>query len=125
MRPTPNLAVERYRVREGRMASSRHDGNNGLFLIPRDGLALKVVASDGLGWDHVSVSRPDRTPTWDEMCEVKDLFFAPDECVVQYHPPRAVYRNFHPHCLHLWRPQDTVPPMPDPGMVAPAMAGAR
>lgn len=126
MKPTPNLAVERYRVRAGLMASSRFDGNNGAFIIPFGGdVKLIVIASDGEGWDHVSVSLPRRTPTWEEMCAVKDLFFAPDECVIQFHPPRAVYRNFHPHCLHLWRPQDIAPPMPDPEMVAPAMAGSR
>jgi hypothetical protein len=87
MGPTPNLQVERFRVRDGHMASSRHDGNNGAFHIPlwpRDRVSpllgtrgapvtVVVIASDGMGWDHVSVSLKDRCPTWEEMCLVKDL----------------------------------------------------
>ena len=29
--------------------------------------------------------------------------YADEECVVQYHPPKSEYVNFHPYCLHLWR----------------------
>lgn len=131
MRPTPNLAVERFRIRVGRLASSRFDGNNGAFEIPlRPGRAAYVITSDGLGWEHVSVSivGEQRCPTWEEMCDVKDLFWGPDECVVQFHPPQSEYRNLHEHCLHLWRPTDAVIPRPDPETVAPAKfakAGAR
>ncbi len=78
---------------------------------------LKAVATYGLGWDHVSVSRKDRIPTWEEMCFVKDCFFDPEDCVVQYHPPRSKYRNCHPRCLHLWRPQAERLPMPPLAMV--------
>lgn len=119
MKATPNLAVERYRLRSGQLASSRFDGNNGAFLVPCGGLDLRVIASDGMGWDHVSVSLADRCPTWEEMTHVKDLFFDPGECVIQYHPPKAVYRNAHEYCLHLWRPQNEPIPLPDPELVAP------
>ncbi len=123
MRPTPNLAVERYRIRTGAVASSRFDGNNGFFLIPGPtGEQLAVMVSDGLGWDHVSVSTKSRCPTWEEMCHVKDLFFEPEECAVQYHPPRSVYRNHHKFCLHIWRDQDVEPVLPPPDTVAPAGA---
>jgi len=121
--------VEPYRVREGRMGSDDSYGHNGLFLVPRaNGVTLQIIASDGMEWDHVSVVPIDsrsqrklyRCPTWEEMCAVKDLFFAHHECVVQFHPPRADYRNAHEYCLHLWRPQGVVLPLPDPEMVAPA-----
>lgn len=125
MKPTPNLAVERYRIRNGPQASSRFDGNNGVFLIPHNGARLAVVASDGLGWDHVSVSLADRCPTWDEMCAVKDLFFEAEECVVQYHPPRSVYVSFCETCLHLWRPQSSDIPLPDPVLVGPLATSER
>lgn len=84
--------------------------NSGWFWVFPNG--LKVIASWGERWDHVSVSRPDRTPTWEEMCWVKDRFFHPHECVVQYHPPESEYVNNHAHCLHLWRPQKSVMPTP-------------
>lgn len=73
---------------------------------------LRIVASYGGGWDHVSVSRKDRTPTWEEMTAIKDLLFDPEDCVFQYHPPKSKYVNHHPHCLHLWRSQRERMPMP-------------
>lgn len=60
----------------------------------------------------VSVSRAARTPTWEEMARVKRLLFEPEECAVQYHPPRSRYKNRHPYCLHMWRPQGAEVPMP-------------
>lgn len=113
MRPTPNLAAEKHRIRTGSMATSRHDGNNGAFAIG----PLRVIVSDGAGWDHVSVSRADHCPSWEEMCRVKGLFFSELECVWEYHPPRAVYINDHPFTLHLWRKQDFDMPLPDPFLV--------
>lgn len=91
--------------------SDRTFGNNGAFEIPSQNPLgqqsfLRVIASDGGGWDHVSVSLIDRCPTWDEMCFVKDFFFEPEETVVQYHPKASEYVNCHPYCLHLWRPND-------------------
>lgn len=71
-----------------------------------------VIFSWGGGWDHVSVSYPNRCPTWEEMSRIKDIFFRDTECAVEYHPPKADYVNNHPYCLHLWRPQAAVIPMP-------------
>lgn len=96
---------EKFRLKEGRLASLPEDGNNGVFFVKvHRGQELRVIASDGAGWEHVSVSRTDRCPTWDEMCQVKDLFWDEDDCVIQFHPPRSEYVNNHPYCLHLWRP---------------------
>jgi hypothetical protein len=77
---------------------------NGVFMVRRKGMILRMIASSGDGWEHVSVSLETRCPTWDEMCFVKDLFWLPTECAVQYHPPEAEHVNNHPYCLHLWRP---------------------
>lgn len=94
-----------WRVRTGPMKSDDRSGNNGAFLIQvPNGPQLNVVASCGAGWEHVSVSTHYRTPTWDEMCFIKDIFWDSDDCVVQYHPRKADYINEHPYCLHLWRP---------------------
>lgn len=78
-----------------------------------------MIASDGAGWDHVSVSLPNRCPTWAEMCLVKDLFFSPEETVIQYHPASADYVNHHPFCLHLWKPQGIDLPKPPTYLVGP------
>lgn len=98
--------------------SEYFDDQNGAFRIDGPcGRKLNIICSNGGGWDHVSVSLADdaRTPpTWEEMCFVKDLFFRPEECVIQYHPPHSRYVNIDAGCLHLWRPQDeriAMPPM--------------
>ena len=56
--------------------------------------------------EHVSVShrRENIIPTWEEMCAIKDLFFYPEEEVVQIHPKHSEYVNLKKNCLHLWRP---------------------
>lgn len=116
---------EHFRVKRGPMASSAANGNNGVFLMPsRPGQPpLQIIASDGLDWEHVSVSRPDRTPTWDEMCAVKAAFWTDDECVMQLHPPKADWVNNHPRCLHLWRPVAAEIPRPPSMMVGYAELG--
>jgi len=83
-----------------------------------------VILSSGTGdmakgWEHVSVSTKYRIPNWTEMSFVKDLFWREDECVVQYHPPKSDYVNYHPHCLHLWRPLNAEMPMPPSLFVGP------
>lgn len=92
------------------------DSGNGIFKVHINGRSFKVIASNGGGWEHVSVSpwsdSRKACPTWDEMCEIKDMFFDPDERVVQYHPPKSEYINMHPYCLHLWRPTTVEMPFP-------------
>lgn len=90
----------------------------GVFAVPSPtgGGRLKVIASVGLGWDHVSVSLPNRCPNWPEMSRVKDLFFCDDETAMQLHVPAADHVNNHPYCLHLWRPHDVAIPRP-PGLL--------
>ena len=94
----------------------RGDGGNGMFKVFVGGRSFFVLASNGGGWEHVSVSPCSRKrqscPTWDEMCAIKDMFFSEDECVVQYHPPKEDYVNQHPYCLHLWRPIGVELPRP-------------
>ena len=119
MRALPNMRVEQYRITTGPFGTGMSAGHNGAFMIHTpDNVRLKVICSDGLGWEHVSVSLPDRTPTWAEMCFIKELFWRDDEWVVQYHPPKAEHVNFHPHCLHLWKPR-AVMPVPPAILVGP------
>ena len=109
------------RVRTGPFASNASFGNNGAFFIPnrlgKDKLPFRVIASDGEGWEHVSVSLPERYPTWEEMCLIKGIFWDTEDCVVQFHPPESQYVNDHPNCLHLWRPIGHDIPTPPRGLV--------
>lgn len=99
----------------------RNSSKSGFFLFksPIDSRTVRVIASASHGWDHVSISRTDRCPTWEEMEWMRRKFFRPDEFAFQYHAPIADYvdgkfKGNCPTCLHLWRPWEsggfTVPP---------------
>lgn len=108
-------------MRTGHLASSDDMNDVGCFQIPYKGTntSFIVIATHGVPpipgyepWEHVSVRAFDdsksahakeRMPTWEEMCFIKDLFWLPEECVVQFHPPKSEYVNRHPNVLHLWR----------------------
>lgn len=92
------------KVEEGRIGGPECT-RSGAFFVKCGSARLKVLCSDGGGWDHVSVSTHTRCPTWQEMCFIKDLFFDPHEVVMQLHPAKSEYVNHHEFCLHLWRPQ--------------------
>lgn len=93
----------------------------GFFLpSPIDKAPLKVIASSGEGWDHVSVSRENRCPNWPEMSYIHRLFFREDETAMQLHVPESDHINCHPYCLHLWRPHKAEIPRPPASMVGPA-----
>lgn len=111
-----------YRIREGYMSSDDSYGNNGAFIVPFKSphtMLLSVIASDGEGWEHVSVSLKSRCPTWAEMSYIKDLFWDDEDMVLQYHPPKSAYVNCHPNCLHLWRPIGVTIPCPPSYLIGP------
>lgn len=101
-------------------------GNNGLFKVEHYKIYnyyFFIQASDGMGWEHVSVSlftkkhAVQRCPTWEEMCWIKDMFWDEDDCVIQYHPAKSEYVNLHPFVLHLWKPIGQFLPIPPKIMV--------
>lgn len=102
-----------------RYISTPENGFNGMFRFRLRGEMVMCVASDGLGWQHVSVTieHYPKPPRWQTMCEVKDLFWEPQDWVVQFHPAKKDYVNMHPGCLHLWRPTEKTMPTPDSLMV--------
>lgn len=66
----------------------------------------RSVMQNGDVYIHVSVARPDRLPTWEELSKVKSEFIG--EEVAAYHviPARKDYVNIHNFCLHIWAPED-------------------
>jgi hypothetical protein len=119
-KPTPRVN-ERY-------VSDASYGFNGMFRLPIDGHIVRCIASDGaesadpaFKWQHVSVSieGDHRCPRWSLMCKIKDLFWNDEDVVVQFHPAKKEYVNFHPGCLHLWRPLAEKLPTPLSIMVGP------
>jgi hypothetical protein len=104
-----------YRVKNGILGSDEKDKEyrySGAFIIPINDEFFSVIASNELGWEHVSIAHPERCPTWAEMCAVKALFWDEEDCVIQYHPAKKDYVNLHPNCLHLWRPTEQQLPTP-------------
>ena len=97
------------------------DGGMGFVILKGHTVngAATAVWSNGGGWDHVSISYPDRTPTWDEMKRAKEIFFEGFEAAIEIHPPQSEYVNAHDHCLHIWRPQKETLPLPPYWMVGP------
>jgi len=114
--------IEQYRLKKGLMSSDKSYGFNGVFFIPYQDVTLKVICADrttwkgsgmpGKPWEHVSVSLPDRCPTWLEMEYVRELFWRDDETVMQLSVPRSNHINIHATCLHMWRPVNHNIPVP-------------
>ena len=94
------------------------DETCGVFNVPvlSTGVMLRVIASSE-EWEHVSVSLPDRCPTWDEMVYLKRAFFKKDEWAIEFHPPESKNISVHPYCLHLWRSYAGNQPLPPAWMV--------
>jgi hypothetical protein len=131
---------EQYRIVTGRQATNARFGNNGAFRIPQIGgtrqrantrksRELFVIASDGAGWEHVSVHVYDAerdmffVPLWDEMCWIKNLFWDEEDVVMQLHPKKSEYVNNHAYVLHLWRPIHHAIPTPPAILVGNPRAG--
>lgn len=88
-------------------------GEDGLVVVLNcNNVPLEVIFSWGCDWEHASVVTQKRCPTWPELCFVKDFFWLPSECVIQYHPAESGYVNVHKYCLHLWRPRKQKIPLP-------------
>ena len=135
MRKSPPQILEAGRIRQGLLASET-GAMHGRFVVdaPFSRYKLQIMSSgeyharkyfdgeseqaeqlkDLAAWEHVSVSVKGKKfcPTWDEMCFVKDLFWEKNECVIQFHPPDAVYVNLAVGCLHLWKPPYATPTPP-------------
>ncbi len=80
---------------------------------------LRVIVStgpfpDGRDWMHISVSRKDRIPSYDDLKFVKNTF-AEKRFGYQVFPPPGDNVNIHDFCLHVWVPLTGEPPMPNFG----------
>ena len=116
MRPKADI---RRMIAQGQRWTLLDEGDDGLacrYHRPAGGV-LYVVVGWGAGWDHVSVSRKNKTPTYQDMKLIKRAFFAEDEWAIEYHPPESKYISVNDNVLHLWRPQEGGIPTPPEIMV--------
>jgi hypothetical protein len=125
MRKTLSTRVEESRLTDHPKLNTPHGhGTQGAFTLKlkSSGVNCYVIVDDARDWDdgqlarprweHVSVHCDGRCPTWEEMQEVKGLFWEDHEVVIQIHPDRKHYVNSHPHTLHMWRVIDDYQPVP-------------
>jgi len=112
--------LEQYRLRVGDYATAFGEPYGAFDRVPGPcGESLTIMMIDGIdtGWEHVSVSTRRRIPNWTEMSFVKKLFWDPEECVVQFHPPQSEYVNTYSKVLHLWRWRKGTFPQPPADLV--------
>jgi hypothetical protein len=71
----------------------------------RTGLTVTLTCQmekDSKKWIHCSISRPNRIPSYNELCRVKELFLGKDSLALMLFVPEAEHVNIHDFCLHLW-----------------------
>lgn len=76
------------------------------FIIPfKNGIVGKCMAMNFKDevWEHIVLYFKERCPTYEEISEVKELFWEKDEIAIQVHPPKSEYININKFALHLWR----------------------
>lgn len=126
--------LEQYRCRhfEDKLGglSEEERGLVGVFQVPvkSSKRPLRVIVSragvpGSCGWDHASISLPNRCPTWEEMDYIKRLFFKPDEVCFQLHPAESDHISNHKYCLHIWRNENWDIPLPPPEFVGDQSIG--
>ncbi len=68
------------------------------------GLTIIVSTDNTPKWgplQHVSVSKEDRYPSWDELLQIKEFFFGNKDCMMVM-PKKEDYINHHSNCFHIW-----------------------
>lgn len=91
--------------------------NGKVKVINRIDKALHFIFSWGCGFEHLSVSTPVKTPTWEQMQKMKEIFWRDDEVCMQLHPKKEDYVDNMPYCLHIWKPIEKEIPTPPSIMV--------
>ena len=92
------------------------DEQNGFIRLPQKGLAIQF--SNGGGWEHVSISRKSKMPSYDDLVWARQIFWGGNTTVMQLFVPAEDHVNVHPYCLHLWRPMEGEIPRPPRWMLA-------
>ena len=65
-----------------------------------------VILGREVGRWHISISHPNRYPTWDEIRYIR-YALVPDEAFMGMLLPRKKdYVNLHENCFHLWEIKD-------------------
>lgn len=82
--------------------------NTAKIKLSDSGTCTVIWCDNEDGNEHVSVSPKHKynIPTWEDMCQLKEVFFDEEEEVYQIHPKHSQYVNLKNNCLHLWKPRN-------------------
>jgi len=58
------------------------------------------------GRHHLSISHPDRYPTWDEIRDARYAIMPDEITVAMFLPPKKDYVNVNENTFHLWETID-------------------
>lgn len=90
-----------------RLADFRPDPcSQGAIYETSDGLRVIASMDDTVEHGvllHVSASRRDRDPSWDEIKMIREAFYPLSVDVMMVLPRAEDYVNIHEHCFHLWQ----------------------
>jgi hypothetical protein len=67
----------------------------------RMGRCQILVSRQKVGW-HLSVSKPDKLPTWEEMRDARYALVPDEATMALLLPPRSEYVNVHDFCLQMY-----------------------
>ena len=63
---------------------------------------FSYINMEGKPWLHVSLSRPKKIPSYEDMYCVKQIFIGDDLQAVQIFPKKEKHLNINEYVLHLW-----------------------
>jgi hypothetical protein len=81
----------------------------------RNGDLAVIVADEPTGW-HLSISHPDRYPTWDEIADARYDLLNDHLTMALLLPPRRQYVNLQPNTFHLHEIESDDDTATPPGM---------
>lgn len=74
-------------------------------------VVVSAVKYNNWEWLHVTFSRQNRIPSYDEVQLVRNTFIGEDKKSIMVFPSKEHYVNNAKYCLHLWYSKDN--PIPD------------
>lgn len=89
--------------RIARVDIKTEDGFRGIITMPK--WTGSIICSWMGGWEHCSVSPFNKriVPSWEDMTTIKNIVWKDDEYAIEIHPPKDMYVDNLPNCLHLWK----------------------
>lgn len=111
MKNLTSITLEHNLLKEKFMRSLeiRETQRSEFYLPIADGIGnVSALNFKNDSWEHVLIDleAQKRCATYEEMCNLKDIFWDENEIAIQVHPAKSDYINFCKYCLHLWRFRD-------------------